>query len=899
MELKEAIEYALNGEATLFLGSGNSLGAINKNGSKLKTGEQLAKYLYDQIGVSTDNNNLFDAVEIYQDEIEKLGGDPADKLIELLKREYIVKSITDYHKELPNIPWKRIYTTNYDNVVEVAYEKAGVHIKSATISTNPSGNKSNLCLHINGYIKSLNKNTLNTEFKLTDTSYNTDEFVNSLWGNLFKNDIKISRTVIFIGFSCKYDLDIRRVIAQSYIKDKIIFIVSPYEDEINIRYLQKYGTVYNIGVKKFFEKMVNIKSEYIPLKEKNIDNIYFSNFKEYHNEFPLKRASDADVLNYYLIGSRCNELYYEKKDNTYYSILKRSCVDAIECDIKAGTRIIFIHSDIGNGKTEVIEQIKRSVCNTHRVFVLFDNNSELNNEIELLCNSEEKLVVVIENYFNYKDVFKQFQIYGDDNIVYLFSSRTSIFKTTFENFTDNNIAENQIKVYDINYLDDSECKQLVSIFNEYGYYFKNGEDTLKIIKDSCKKKFQNIVLELFESKNVSREFKCVLELIKEPNKQNNDKYLFVIFTILIKVMALEIDFFDLLDLYHIPSIKYSFEKDLAVNEVIDFKDHSIKIKSSIIAMWLLKQQNLLIDVVDALIDIARKADKYQNVNKKYQRLLETIISYKHLKFISSLYSQYNKDDLLKIVNKFYEEVKNLSYYKNKYFFWLQYAISSLEMGDLQGAEMHLNAAYKKLPNNMTPFEINNHYARLEFEKILNNKYDLNEISQIIEKIEELLRPTMHEEDDEYYCFKMASSYYPRVFREFYVYMDQKTQENLLCIAKSYYKKCCDFKKRCRINDFKYAIDDFLSVFLILSDYESKKWIDSEIVYKADKYLITSFKTGTHTENAFIPKKFFGKDILNYSKGDHIMIILDRFNYDHNKWEVKNICNPQKGINCKR
>lgn len=888
MELKESIEHALNGDAILFLGSGSSYGAKNKNDTSLKNGEQLAKYLYSQLKIDTDNNNLFDAVETYQDEINLNGGDAENELIKLLKNEFTVKSIADYHKEIPNVPWKRIYTTNYDNVVEMAYEQSSSSINSAVINTSPVGNKSNTCLHINGYIKALNKNTLNSDFKLTDRSYNTNEFIESLWGNLFKNDIKICRTMIFIGFSCKYDLDIRRVIAKSAVKDKIIFIVSPNEDAINIRYLQKYGAVYNIGIKNFFDELLKIKAKHIPLKEKNINNYYFTNFTEYHNEFPIKKASDNEVLQYYSRGYRTNELYFEKTDNSYYSILKRTCISNIETDIKTEARIIFIHSDIGNGKTEVIEQVKRCVCDTHRIFVLSDNNSELNNEIELLCNSKEKILIIIENYFNYKDVFKQFQIYGDDNITYLFSSRTSIFKTTFENFTDNNISVDQIKIYDINYLDDEECKQLVNIFNEYGYYFKSNENTLNTIKTSCKRRFQNIVLDLFDSNNVAKEFENVLNLIKDQKALNNDKYLFVLFTILIKVMALDIDFYDLLDLYHIPSIKYNFEKDLAVNELLDFKGQNIKIKSSIIAMWLLKQQNLLVDVINALIDIAKKADKYQQVNNKYQRLLGTIISYKHLKFISSLYSQYNKDNLLKIANKLYEEIKNLSYYKDKYFFWLQYAISSLEMGDLQGAEMHFNAAYKKLPNGMTPFEINNHYARLKFEKILNDKYESSQIGQVIDEIEALLTPTMHEEDDEYYCFKMASSYYPKVFHKLYTAIDQSTQSKLIEIVKSYYKRFNNFIKRCRISDFKHATNGFLKKFLILSDYTSQNWIDSTIVHKTNTYLITSFERDGNTENAFIPIKHFDKEQQRFKKGEHVMIILDSFNVKHKKWDVRNI-----------
>ena len=209
MLLEDAIKNALDGNAILFLGSGASYGAKNSNNEILVTGEELAKRIY------PDCTDLQQAVELYIDEKNASGSDGELDLIDFLKNQFWVKEITESQKGISGIPWKRIYTTNYDNVVERAYFSAGKNIRSLTILDNPKtvlSMNENICFHINGSIQNLTKAELNTSFKLSDYSYNTNLFVNDQWGNLFKLDLKTYSTIIFIGFSMKYDLDIKRIV---------------------------------------------------------------------------------------------------------------------------------------------------------------------------------------------------------------------------------------------------------------------------------------------------------------------------------------------------------------------------------------------------------------------------------------------------------------------------------------------------------------------------------------------------------------------------------------------------------------------------------------------------------------------------------------------------------------
>lgn len=56
MELKEAIQYACDGEAILFLGAGFSFGGKNCNNSAMKVGSELSYAICDDLKIARSDN---------------------------------------------------------------------------------------------------------------------------------------------------------------------------------------------------------------------------------------------------------------------------------------------------------------------------------------------------------------------------------------------------------------------------------------------------------------------------------------------------------------------------------------------------------------------------------------------------------------------------------------------------------------------------------------------------------------------------------------------------------------------------------------------------------------------------------------------------------------------------
>lgn len=185
MELEEAINKIFEKNCLLFLGAGFSQGAINVLNNKMPTARILSNQL-DELSGGQNEGNLEEAAEQY---IEEMG---EYQLVPLLRETYTAKEITKGQKTISDCCWSRIYTTNYDNIIEFASLSNGVVMTPVTLSSRMKEykDKKSIVIHLNGSIANLKPSTLTEEFKLSASSYNTQSFLNSEWVSLFRYDVQ-------------------------------------------------------------------------------------------------------------------------------------------------------------------------------------------------------------------------------------------------------------------------------------------------------------------------------------------------------------------------------------------------------------------------------------------------------------------------------------------------------------------------------------------------------------------------------------------------------------------------------------------------------------------------------------------------------------------------------------
>jgi hypothetical protein len=351
MELDRALELALDGEALLFVGAGFSVGALNLNRHSMKTADGLSKHLC-RLMELPDDTGLEDAAEEYA----TYKGD--SNLIELLHREFSASEVDESHRLIADIPWRRIYTTNYDNVMETAYAKSGKRLNPVTPAAEfrKTPKDGTLCVHLNGFIDHLDSDTLWGEFKLTDTSYASQSLVDSPWVAAFRQDLRLASVVFFVGYKLS-DLDIKRILFESdTLREKTFFFLPSGVDKPAGRRLTRYGQVIPKTTKDFADLLVAKSASH--QKSLRPRTVGYS-LEEYIPPKAIGDIGDIDAFRLFTIGDFRTDLAWDSLNSgASYLVLRREA-SRILGQLQPN-RVLAIHAELGNGKTILLEQIKIS-----------------------------------------------------------------------------------------------------------------------------------------------------------------------------------------------------------------------------------------------------------------------------------------------------------------------------------------------------------------------------------------------------------------------------------------------------------------------------------------------------------------------------------------------------------
>ena len=317
MDINEAIEHVLNGEAILFLGSGFSLGAININDEPFAVASDLKARLLRRLSIADSNYDL----PTVANHFIKVRGN--QELIDFLTKEFTVKETTAYQKIIANLNWQRIYTTNYDNIVESVTANTQNRFIPVTPMDDAITNApiKKLVVHLNGYIDKMDVNSLTKFTKLTNVSYAHDTLAESKWRTLLSLDFNNAKAIIFIGFSLNYDLDISRLIySDNTFKNKTFFVNGKSDDLIRKSALEEFGIWTDLNAIEF-SKLIQIIEKSFVYKEPN--NNYLLSFNKIETKAHLLDVNSKNISLLFFKGELNQKLMQDNNNIPgKYSVLR-------------------------------------------------------------------------------------------------------------------------------------------------------------------------------------------------------------------------------------------------------------------------------------------------------------------------------------------------------------------------------------------------------------------------------------------------------------------------------------------------------------------------------------------------------------------------------------------------
>ena len=764
---EEALSYALAGEAIFIVGSGFSVSATNSLGLPLMSGKKLAEDLAIKVGL--DKDTPLDIVS--QEYIDTIG---EHSLVQYLKSHYTVEEFNECYNAFSKVKELKVYTTNYDNLLELVCEQNKKKIKSFNLSARINKvDKKNMILHLNGSVKEL-ENELPDNFCLTHLSYNQFLLYNSPWYPYLKDEIRSSKVVFVIGLSFKSDLDLRRLInSDSEIVDKCFIIDSPHLSDNDKAYLSKYGRVIQNGIDIFCKDLNNST----PASEEHVLSSYrFKSFKEYKRTKAYKGLSDQEMFDMFFLGEINNNAFHQDENGNFISLVNRSkLIESIRC-IKDGKSII-IHSDLGNGKTIFVNELLFQLQGFKIFFMLSKQNEKYKKEVELLCESEEKILVVIDPYNLYLKDFEMFKNFDLSNIQFILTARTAMHENC-SNILYDIIDQMQgvdfsANPFNLNVLDNEEQLELCNLVERFGFWGEQAHlaqsEKLNLLSSQLGGKFQYILLYLFKEGQIKEKFESILQNILM------DKTILriIILSFINEILELNFsadDFNIIFNRDNIDKIIRRRREDLG--ELINYNSNQLRVKSSIISKALIGSHVIpKEEVLDTLLMVTRRLDMLYDGNKKYTAALKNLSSASYLSFIFD----YNLDS--KILIAYYEKIKELNFYRLNLFFWEQYAITCVNLKDFPRAKKYFQTSYslaKKRGRAFSSFQIDNHYARYLLESQLYSRNYETALSTFIEAHSLLTKKYIYDDaiNDRYYQFRVAI-----IYKEYYdVFYDSFTAD---------------------------------------------------------------------------------------------------------------------------
>lgn len=707
------------GKAIAFTGAGFSLGTKNVLGSTPPMAGELAKKLSLLCNLEESEDLMFaaDVALEYADNIS---------VLDLLKDNYTLTSVSECHEKICKLPWKKFFTTNYDNSIELACLNIGKRIESVDLSYKPTNflKKNNVCLHINGKIEGAEPEDLTSKIKLSDSSYlSPDSFVNSDWYYHFKKDLETASAIVFMGYSM-YDMDVKKFLFENpELQEKTYFVVRDGADFKEIFTLRKYGHVLPIGVDRFSDLMKDVQ------KQSHEDGVIFTETLVKYEVFDTQTDfRDIDSERLFLYGDYEIEKLHDsiRRIETIPYFIKRDIIPVCLNNIKNNNNII-ITGDLGNGKSIVLEMLAYELTvNGFHTYILRNNDGDYVSDLDQIIKHEGTAVIIIDNCSNHPGLIKHIFEVKADNLIYVFADRNS-------NNIKFNISLDFIE-HNIDLLSSDEIASAVKIIDNLSTWQKfsalSTERKKRLVYEKYDAQLSLLLLGLINSPNIKTKIKQQTDLI-----YSNPDHKKSVFCICICEVAnveptssLVSEISGTNAIYHT-----SLRNSPPFNQIFKVNGATIKSKSSILSLSLLNNTFSDIYVRDVLLEIVERTDSIKDQDIEIKKIFKALLRFHIVERILPK----NQSAL----DRYYEQLKyRCTWLMDSPHYWVQYAMCRLSFSDYNRAQNYLTNAYQKAETKKGSYHTDNidtQQARLYLNQCLDHN-NSSECYKLFDKAHALL-----------------------------------------------------------------------------------------------------------------------------------------------------------------
>jgi hypothetical protein len=700
------------GTSILFLGAGFSAEATNTNGEDIKDVAALITYLLGKVGTtSSDGYDLDTAAE----EFQKEHGDEAT--VVALHSNFRTKEYTVDQATIVTQPWRRIYTTNYDDVIEMICSDNRKPITTHGVNepvSQPMPGTTQL-LHIYGNIGRASAHEFATTFLLTERQRDNSPFLKSPWMRAFHDDVLAASSLVFVGFSLT-DIDMRRLLGlmPSEVRQKIHFVNHPSTKQPILTRMSKFGTPHAIGLSALAAHLgmkrpgAAVRS-YTALPVAMQEMFFTPKVTSSISALDLERlfisgTLDLNKLSQADISAEPGAYTISRNRNTY----KRAGNNA------SGSMPILVNSEIGNGKTIFADQIGYQYAQkNYRVFKFQREPDNIGAVLAYLQTLDESVLLIFDDVMRFPKLPTSVLEMRKNNIVVLATVRTS-FLDTSASAVKARLANMTSVEIDLDSPSREEAQRIVEYLTVNGllgdYADLSASEKLDFVEQTCGGQLRDIVLSLYDKGSLHTKVEDLLINIQKLDKSAQDLIIFS--ALLTQTGYQELSgvwlLSELLDYSGaFEDLRASLNKH-ELGSLVRINEGDLSIRSPALAEFILKRVFNLETILDVVKRGLTSVHSHFSGEEDLLKMAKGLLKF-------SVYSRIIKNDRENaIIEKFYDDCRLLSFAANDPLFWVQRSICTMYDKHFDISFRFIDNAYglAKRRTNWDTYQIDNHKARV-------------------------------------------------------------------------------------------------------------------------------------------------------------------------------------------
>lgn len=703
----------------LFLGSGFSLGATNIANGSPPNGKGLRRHFIQQLKLPADTE--YD-LQVLSDEFAEKD---SQKLRDELYRIFRLNALTAGQTAVLNEPWRRIYTTNYDDAVELHRLTDGRPPNTFDV-TEPVPNKlpNGAVVHLHGSIRLITPENVKNSLILGEGSYVNQYVVRSPWYDQFQRDLTFASALYIVGYSLADYHIAGLLMADPKLAERTIFIQGPTTDETFVRRTKQYGSTMFIGTDGFANALACAPRSTAP----ELDSLRsFRSLAPTRDKKAGARPTAPEVFDLLIYGNFDAARLARSQPGEDYAIARADAVRAA-AEIVESKQSLIVDGRLGNGKTIFLHLLAFELSSRGWTCLMFrPGHPDIQRELAAIADVN-RIVLFIDQYSYAQDSLRGLRE-ALPNAKLVLEVRTGTFEVRFHEFA--HLLPKPFDRVSLNTLTRAEVAALGRLCERVG---------LSPPAENRRSDLRDLLLDLFKNKAIRDRIRDTLAPLF--GKQTTRRILTM--TMLIAAHQTEVGAAFIRSVVGEDPFAALKPLEHLSHEIFEASADNFRARSAIFSSFVISEFIEPNEIADVVVEVTLAA-ALRRSERPYRILMSNMITYSSLRRVLQ-----DKGDADAIIHIIYERLRYDERVNAEPLFWLQYAIAMTEKPRLDTADEFIGTAYRRaadLPGFQT-YQIDTQAFRIALLRATEQKrgqaiFNIEAILEGIERIDGMLGEESH------------------------------------------------------------------------------------------------------------------------------------------------------------